>query len=185
MEKTKRKKNNKGFSLVELIVVMAIMAILAVTLTPRLSQYIDKARQANDRELPNAVFTAVRLALLDESNIQHANAQKWKDGVKILESYYDYASGVWTSENNTTDAFELEIVQVLGESFKFQSTLAKSGGNNTEIYVKITDAASGQFAVFFTYDRKTIVYSLDSSEVLGRTAITAPTLAQRVVPVTP
>jgi type IV pilus assembly protein PilA len=43
--------NDKGFSLVELIVVIAIMAILAVTLAPKLTQYINKARTASDKKL--------------------------------------------------------------------------------------------------------------------------------------
>lgn len=61
----KKKMNNKGFSLVELIVVMAIMAILAVTLAPRLMQYVDKARQTNDRELVNTIYTAVQYSMID------------------------------------------------------------------------------------------------------------------------
>lgn len=60
--KTELKGNNKGFSLVELIVVIAIMAILAVTLAPRLSQYIEKARVASDQEAVNTIFTAAKLA---------------------------------------------------------------------------------------------------------------------------
>lgn len=54
--------NNKGFSLVELIVVIAIMAILAVTLAPKLTQYIDKARRAGDQEAITSIYTAAKLA---------------------------------------------------------------------------------------------------------------------------
>lgn len=64
-EKKMKKLNNKGFSLVELIVVIAIMAILAVTLAPRLVQYVDRARTASDQEAANTVFTAVKLANLE------------------------------------------------------------------------------------------------------------------------
>ncbi|MBE6675665.1 MAG: type II secretion system protein [Ruminococcaceae bacterium] len=41
-------KNNKGFSLVELIVVISIMAILAAIAVVSFSIYIDKAHEAND-----------------------------------------------------------------------------------------------------------------------------------------
>ncbi|MBR1470060.1 MAG: type II secretion system protein [Lachnospiraceae bacterium] len=42
------KKNNKGFSLVELIIVIAIMALLVAIITPSLIQYINKAKKAVD-----------------------------------------------------------------------------------------------------------------------------------------
>ena len=40
-----KKNNNKGFTLVELIVVLVILAILAAILVPALLGYIDRARQ--------------------------------------------------------------------------------------------------------------------------------------------
>ena len=40
-----KKNNNKGFTLVELIVVLVILAILAAILVPALLGYIDRARE--------------------------------------------------------------------------------------------------------------------------------------------
>ncbi|MBO6205612.1 MAG: prepilin-type N-terminal cleavage/methylation domain-containing protein, partial [Lachnospiraceae bacterium] len=37
-------KNNKGFSLVELIIVIAIMAILVGVMAPQLIKYIEKSK---------------------------------------------------------------------------------------------------------------------------------------------
>ena len=54
-------KNNKGFSLVELIVVIAIMAILATVAVIGVSVYIPKAQKANDAELVNDIIYAVTL----------------------------------------------------------------------------------------------------------------------------
>ena len=44
-ELTMKKNNNKGFTLVELIVVLVILAILAAILVPALLGYIDRARE--------------------------------------------------------------------------------------------------------------------------------------------
>ena len=55
------KKNNKGFSLVELIVVIAIMAILAAVAVVGVSVYVPKAQQAKDRELVSDIEYALNL----------------------------------------------------------------------------------------------------------------------------
>ena len=44
-EKIRKMKNQKGFTLVELIVVLVILAILAALLVPALTGYIDKANK--------------------------------------------------------------------------------------------------------------------------------------------
>ena len=48
-------KNNKGFSLVELIVVIAIMAILAAVAIPTFATFINKAQISNDVSFINDV----------------------------------------------------------------------------------------------------------------------------------
>ena len=55
-------RNNKGFSLVELIVVIAIMAILAAVAIPTFATFISKAQIASDVDYMNQVESAVELA---------------------------------------------------------------------------------------------------------------------------
>lgn len=59
------KKNNKGFSLVELIIVIAIMAILAGALAPALIKYINKSRRSTDVQNADSLRTALQTALSD------------------------------------------------------------------------------------------------------------------------
>lgn len=58
-------KNNKGFSLVELIIVIAIMAILVGVMAPQLIKYIEKTNVSADTQLADAVHSAVLTAIMD------------------------------------------------------------------------------------------------------------------------
>jgi len=57
------KKNNKGFTLVELIVVLVILAILAAILVPTLLGYIDRARAEKDYSTAQTVRVAAQSAI--------------------------------------------------------------------------------------------------------------------------
>ena len=59
-------KNNKGFSLVELIVVIAIMAILAAVAIPTFATFINRANEASDIDLMNNIEYAAELAYAAE-----------------------------------------------------------------------------------------------------------------------
>ncbi|WP_066711998.1 prepilin-type N-terminal cleavage/methylation domain-containing protein [Clostridium sp. Marseille-P299] len=61
-----KKLNNKGFSLVEIIIVIAIIAILAGALAPQLMKYVGKSRESADINNCNSIRTAVQTALADE-----------------------------------------------------------------------------------------------------------------------
>lgn len=60
-----RKKDNKGFSLVELIIVIAIMAILVGVLAPQYLKYVEKSRRSADLDQLDSVYTACTTAASD------------------------------------------------------------------------------------------------------------------------
>lgn len=62
-------KNNKGFSLVELIIVIAIMAILVGVMAPQLIKYIEKSNVSSDTQLCDSVRTAITTAMMDPAVI--------------------------------------------------------------------------------------------------------------------
>ncbi len=68
-------KNNKGFSLVELIIVIAIMAILVGVMAPQLIKYIEKTNVSSDTQLCDSVKTAITTAMMDPSVIADSKAQ--------------------------------------------------------------------------------------------------------------
>lgn len=58
MKAKNEKKDNKGFSLVELIIVIAIMAILVGIVGTQVLPYINKSKLSKDRELVSSYCTA-------------------------------------------------------------------------------------------------------------------------------
>ena len=60
------KKNQKGFTLVELIVVLVILAILAAVLVPALLGYIDKARKRRYLNNAKTAMDAAQAMLVEE-----------------------------------------------------------------------------------------------------------------------
>ena len=69
-EKIRKMKNQKGFTLVELIVVLVILAILAAMLVPALTGYIDKA---NNEKI---IATTRQVVMAAQTEVSEAYASK-------------------------------------------------------------------------------------------------------------
>lgn len=59
------KLNDKGFSLVELIIVIAIMAILVGVLAPQYLRYVERARESADLNTMDTLISAVEIYSVD------------------------------------------------------------------------------------------------------------------------
>ncbi len=63
-----KRKNNKGFTLVELIIVVAIIAALAGVLAPQYLRYVDRAKEAVDIQVAASLMDAAVSAIIDPKN---------------------------------------------------------------------------------------------------------------------
>jgi prepilin-type N-terminal cleavage/methylation domain-containing protein len=80
------KNNNKGFSLVELIVVIAIMAILAAVAVVGFSLYIPKAQQAADKIDSSKLEHSTQYAAWEEKRAQYNEAKQKVEEYKGAET---------------------------------------------------------------------------------------------------
>lgn len=63
----KKKMNNKGFSLVELIIVIAIMAVLIGVLAPQYIKYVERSRESADLDNYQTIVSALQINAADEN----------------------------------------------------------------------------------------------------------------------
>lgn len=64
----KKEMNNKGFSLVELIIVIAIMAVLMGVLAPQYLKYVKQSKISTDITNAEQIATAINVAVADSVN---------------------------------------------------------------------------------------------------------------------
>ena len=60
-----KKKDNKGFTLVELVIVIAILAILVGLLAPQYTKYVEKSRKSADASNMDEMVKAVQVYAAD------------------------------------------------------------------------------------------------------------------------
>ena len=81
------KTNNKGFSLVELIVVIAVMAILATVAIPTFSGFITKANESSDASFISDVTYAAKIAHTVEGTVSGVTVTAAKGGIATQIQY--------------------------------------------------------------------------------------------------
>lgn len=127
-----KKTNNKGFSLVELIIVIAIMAILVGVLAPQYLKYVEKSRKSADMDQLDSFYTACTTAAADPdlSGVpEYDTSQMTFPG--------GGADGTWTKEVEDTMG---------GAAPKWKSKASGNAGKN--IWPDFETDANGNFTVY-------------------------------------
>ena len=150
-----KKSNNKGFSLVELIIVIAIMAILAGAIAPALIRYIDKSRKSNDLSAAKTIKTAVETAMSNEDTYAgltsltgSACIELTAGGTTVGDVSID-SSVTWPANAQTSQAeAEQEIFDNLSQSVPKVKYKKAADGTNTPVNWYVECSTTGQVTVY-------------------------------------
>ena len=116
-------KNNKGFSLVELIIVIAIMAVLVGVLAPTYLQYVEKSKKSNDVQTVDSIVNALEICAIDPE-VQVAG--DWALKITITTAGLTYEDT--TVADATETKMEAAMKAIVPESTKLKSTKWGSDG---------------------------------------------------------
>ena len=104
----KKRKNKKGFTIVELVIVIAVIAILAAVLIPTFSSLIKKAKISADTQLAKNMNTALTMAEAEGNTLDN-----FTDVIEAIEK----AGFIVANLNPTADGmlyvWEMESNQIL------------------------------------------------------------------------
>ncbi len=122
-----KKMNNKGFSLVELIVVVLIMAIIAVALAPQVMKWVENSRKSTDSSNYDSIYSAANIALGNEV---------------VLKGVRSMGSNKTITATTTNSGYTDNLTSVSGWSDQMAETLGSGWATNLKVKAAILDSIS-------------------------------------------
>lgn len=153
----RKKKDNKGFTLVELVVVIAILAILVGLLAPQYTKYVEKARKSSDASNLENMVKAVEVAIADPDDTKRVTTGTYTITIRTAAEASGTASDIKFGNDVLTTgkpAFDA-IKETLGDdwtSTKLKSVNWGGTGTSTAISAEIVVGADGSFTVSYSPD---------------------------------
>ncbi|MEG1190530.1 MAG: prepilin-type N-terminal cleavage/methylation domain-containing protein [Oscillospiraceae bacterium] len=126
----KAKANNKGFTLVELIVVIAILGVLMAVLVPQYIQYVEKSRVGADEAMIGEIGHAMEVAAANQGDLSAYTVNVTPTAGEMLKGTAKVAAG---------DKFFDEVAAITD----IATAKTKSNKYTTGITITLTSGKAG------------------------------------------
>jgi len=133
-------KDNRGFSLVELIVVVLIMAIVAVALAPQVVKWVENSRISSDLETRTDIEKACQFAVTDEEifkEVKNGDRQiiiTKDDSGTHVRAWPDESGKLW---NKVAQIYGVDTWEDFKESIELKSTPVNAPQIELRVYVYV------------------------------------------------
>lgn len=154
----RKKKDNKGFTLVELVIVIAILAILVGLLAPQYTKYVEKSRKAADASNMDEMVKIVKVFAADPANelakgdytitIPTTGTASIKKDTTPIETtdklYIEFNNSIpkWTSTNTKSKKWGADGATA---SISATITVAEDGGTSVKYFTGDKYAENNKF----------------------------------------
>ncbi len=126
-----KKKNNKGFTLVELVIAIAILAILVGLLAPQYTKYVEKSRKSADASNMDELVKAIQVYATDNAITLTGTDKEKTITIALKDTGVDYGN-----DNDAKAAFEEYV-----PNYKNIKRKSNQWGGDPTVQVKV--AADG------------------------------------------
>lgn len=134
-----KKMNNKGFSLIELIIVIAIMAILVAIIAPNLTKYLGKSKKKTDAKNADEIAQQLQTAITDYETDNGALCADDED-VKLKWN------GSTAADNSGTVTAPTAFLTIVNDNVTNSTKSKETGADATATIAK----ASGKYTITVT-----------------------------------
>lgn len=147
--KKQKSMNNKGFSLVELIIVIAIMAILIGVMAPNLLKYVENSRVSKDTQAVDSVHTAIVTAMLDPTVDDSPTTTTYASLAALYGDTTASPKFVAAVKEivNEADASKVENAAFESKAFKGQTIKITIASNKVTCEVAVNTGVTGVTAI--------------------------------------
>lgn len=136
-----KKMNNKGFSLIELIIVIAIMAVLVAIIAPNLSKYLGSSKEKTDKKNLDEVKQQVMNAISDAETADDSGT------AVATGTYVIKGNGSALQVKLTVGTANSGFNKILQTTLKTANTASKVTKSNNAIEFQITGNSSTGYEV--------------------------------------